>query len=375
MPYDATIASGGEKKQINGLITGGDLAEALAKFIRRRTTLVFDANNLENAANGLNRVIPAVAQQELRPLIGAVSRSVNTSAAVLTKTSSSPDPKPDWRKMTFWSAVSPGQKILVAGSEEKPVGLFTSDYVKAIVEAQADANANSIISNAEVLHFVSNMSSAFCLAYKKHCIAGQKPFLRPSRAYGMTAWVDRSKVSRRKERRLTLTRLTDFLGVPDTSGVSIKQDPPSPIKVGAGNIRYEVLSASAGHLILLNLTDRGELFQLYPNQYAGQDKNGFAGKLEANTPLRVPEDSYGVSFSATVPAKGHIIAVLAEGPVRFDASVNARTISSISPREVIRVYLAELAAALNRSVRPDNVSAASAPGSWSIVTLPYEILP
>jgi hypothetical protein len=375
VPYDATIASGSEKKKITGLITGGDLAEVIAKFIRRRTTLVIDAKNLENTANGQIRESPAVVQQELRPLIGAVKQPVKTSATVLKKTSSSPDPKPDWEKMTLWSAVSPGQKILVAGSEEKPVGLFTSDYVKAIVEAEADANANSIISNAEVLHFVSNMSSAYCLAYKKHCIAGQKPFLRPSRAYGRTAWVDRSKVSRRKERRLTLSRLTDFLGVPDESGISIKQDPPSPLKVGAGNIRYEVLSPSAGHLILLNLTDRGELFQLYPNQYAGQDKNGFAGKLEANTPLRVPEESYGVSFSATVPAKGHIIAVLAPGPVRFDASVNARTISSVSPREAIRVYLAELAAALNKSVRPDNVSAASPPGGWSIMTLPYEILP
>jgi hypothetical protein len=269
--------------------------------------------------------------------------------------------------VTIWSAVSSSQTALFAGSENKPVGPFTSDYVRAIVDAEADANANNIISNAEVLHYVSDMSSAYCQANNERCAAGNKPRLRPAGAYGRNAWIDRKKVSRRKERHLTLTRLADFLGVPEKGDLSIKQDPPSPLKVGTDNIHYEVRSASSGHLILLNLTDRGELFQLYPNQYAGQDDEGFAGRLEANTALKVPEDSYGISFSATVPAKGHIIAVMTPGPVKFDASVNARTISSVSQREAIRVYLAELAAALSNST--PNLA------HWSVVTLPYEILP
>ncbi len=375
VPYDATLRAADGQEKFSGVVSGDDLAGAIAKFVRRRTTLVFDARNLSNAANGQTHETPAAAQPALRPLTGAAGSFEKASAPVQKGAVSMSNPKPIWKRVTLWSAASPGQRALVAGSEEKPVGLFTSVYVRAIAEAEADANANNIISNAEVLHFVSDVSAAYCRAYKERCAAGMKPLLRPARAYGRSAWVNRSKVSRRKERSLTLTRLADFLGVPEKSGVSIRQDPPSPLKVGAGNIRYEVLSASAGRLILLNLTDRGELFQLYPNQYAGQDDNGFAGKLEANTPLRVPEDSYGVSFSATVPAKGHIIAVLAREPVRFDASVNARTISSVSPREAIGVYLAELAAALSHSTRLDSLPATSWPARWSVVTLPYEILP
>ena len=367
VPYDATLVSKDEKKNISDIVSGDELKSAIAKFIRRRTTLVFDTINLENISKDEIKETPVTAQPELRPLIGSIGRIKRVPSAARKNAASQTARALIRSKMTLWSASSPGQRALTAGSNENPIGLFTSAFVKAVTEAEADANANGIISNAEVLHYVSDKSSAYCSAYKERCSAGLKPQLRPVRAYGRSAWIDRSKVSRGKERRLTLTRLTDFLGAREESVVSLKQDPPSPLKVGSGNIHYEVVSNSAGHLILLNLTDRGALFQLYPNQYAGQDENGFAGKLEAKTPLIVPEKSYGISFSATVPAKGHIIAVLAPGPVKFDASVNARTISSVSHGEAIRVYLAELAAALSNSP----VHSAR----WSVVTLPYEILP
>jgi hypothetical protein len=366
VPYDATIVSGQENKKLSNIVSGDELEGVITKYIRRRTTLVFDAKNLENILSGPSHKTSASVQIKLSPLIDSEGHFERASAPAPNSTASKTNTWLSRRKVTLWSAASPGQAALVAGSKENPVGLFTSAYVKAIVETEADANANGIISNAEVLRYVSNLSSAYCRANKERCTAGLKPQLRPVRAYGRSAWIDRSKVSRGRERRLTLTRLADFLGAPDKSEVSLKQVPPSPLKVGAGNIHYEMVSTTAGHLILLNLTKGGALFQLYPNQYAGQDKNGFAGKLEAKTPLRVPEESYGVSFSATVPAKGHIIAILAPGRVRFGASVNARSISSISPREAIRVYLAELAAALNTSTPQ--------PASWSVVTLPYEIL-
>jgi len=378
VPYDASIVSAGEKKKISDVISGDDLENAIAKFVRRHTTIVFDTKFLENTSyNQTSEAVakPVAAMPSLRPLTGPAG--IKKKSAAIEKKNSGPKTNPKLRveRVTVWSAASKRQTALSAGCENKPVGPFTSDYVRAIVEAEADANANNIISNAEVLHYVSGMSSAYCQANSERCAAGKKPRLRPAGAYGRTAWIDRSKVSRRKERRLTLTRLADFLGVPENSDLSIKQDPPSPIKVGTDNIHYEVLSASSGHLVLLNLTDQGELFQLYPNQYAGQDDKGFPGKLEANTALKVPEDSYGISFSATVPAKGHIIAVMAPGPVKFDASVNARTISSVSQREAIRVYLAELTAALNASTGSVSLPASSNIVGWSIMTLPYEIVP
>jgi len=378
VPYDAKIVSAGEKKIISNIISDVDLENAIAKFVRRHTTIVFDTKLLENSSHGqTNKTAakPVAAMPSLRPLTGAVGSKKKSATVEKKKSGPKTSPKLRVERVTIWSAASPSQTVLFAGSENKPVGPFTSDYVKAIVEAEADANANDIISNAEVLHYVSDKSSAHCQANNERCALGKKPRLRPAGAYGRTAWIDRKKVSLSKERRLTLTRLADFLGVPNKGDLSIKQDPPSPIKVGTDNIHYEVRSASSGHLVLLNLTERGELFQLYPNQYAGQDDNGFAGKLEANMALKVPEDSYGISFSATVPAKGHIIAVMAPGLVKFDESVNARTISSVSQREAIRVYLAELTAALNASAGSDSLPASSQMLRWSIMTLPYEILP
>ena len=69
----------------------------------------------------------------------------------------------------------------------------------------------------------------------------------------------------------------------------------------------------------------------------------------------VPEESYGVKFSATVPAKGHIIAVVTPDPVKFDISVTGRIIVSVSPGEALGVYLARLSAALNHPLNTGSV--------------------
>ncbi|MFQ5625744.1 MAG: hypothetical protein ACE5FM_03720, partial [Methyloligellaceae bacterium] len=128
-------------------------------------------------------------------------------------------------------------------------------------------------------------------------------------------------------------------------------------------------------LVLLNLTERGELFQLYPNQYAGDEKGGFGGPLKANVPLLVPAESYGVQLSATVPGKGHIVAVVTPDPVRFHVSVSGRIISSVSANEAIPVYLTRLAAALHAPLYTGSSQANTGSARWSIVTLPYEIMP
>jgi len=204
---------------------------------------------------------------------------------------------------------------------------------------------------------------------------GLRPRLDPPRAYGRSTWIDRKKVTRARARRLTISRLGDFLGEKSEGNIEIKQTPPSPLHVGAGDIRYEVLSPASGYLILMNLTEEGELFQLYPNQYSGGEEDGLAGTLQANTPLVVPEESYGVKFSATVPAKGHIIALVTPDPVKFENSVTSRTIASVSPDEAFSVYLAELSAALNHPLNTGSAQTNTGTARWSVRVLPYEILP
>lgn len=376
IPFDARVSEIGGVDQISGMISDDELSEAIGKFTGRHTTLVFDTSHAAPPARG-----EGSAGEEILRLR---SPRLNSAAA---KISESPAGAPQRGEgglvetaikrgsLTLWSAASAGQTALIAGEDSVPRGLFTLLYVEGLMEGKADANANGIISNAELLRHVMDGSSAYCRASRHRCKLGLRPRLDPADAFGRTAWVNRKKVTRARERRLSVTRLADFLGARTQTDFELKQIPPSPLKVGISDIRYQLLSPSRGYLVLLNLTARGELFQLYPNQYAGKDENGFGGQLKANVPLLVPEDSYGVRLSATVPEKGHIVAIVTADPVRFDASVTDRSIASISADEAIPVYLARLAAALHAPSGIRSEKSKSGPVRWSVVTLPYEILP
>ena len=203
---------------------------------------------------------------------------------------------------------------------------------------------------------------------------GLRPRLDPPQAYGKTAWADRKKVTHARERRLSVTRLGDFLGSQPDSNIELEQFPPSPLTLGEADIRYEVRSPTSAFLVLLNLTDDGRLFQLYPNQFAGKDEDGFAGLLPANTPLNVPDKSSGLKFAATEAGKGHIIAIVTPDPVKFDEAVTDRAITAVSPNEAVKVYLARLSASLHHPANTRSIQTNTATSRWSLVTLPYEIV-
>lgn len=376
VPYDAKVRPSGGGDQIDGVISDDELAALLWKFSRRHVTLVFDTSHsgiVTRSSILVGRKVPGARV----PMINGVVRNFSdgTRMDAHKREAAFVDVKIPRGSLTVWSAVSPTQTALIADEDDRPRGLFTALYADGLFKGEADANGNGIIANAELLRHVREGSTAHCKKFRSRCEMGLRPRLDPPAAYGKVAWLDRKKVTRARERRLTLSRLTDFLGERSEGNIEIRQNPPSPLKVGAGDIRFEMVSSAPGYLVLLNLTEGGELFQLYPNQYSGSDENGFAGPLQANAPLVVPEESYGVKFSATVPAKGHIIAVVTPDPVTFDDSVTDRTIASVSPDEAMPVYLARLSAALNRPINTHSVQANTGTARWSITAQPYEILP
>jgi len=363
IPFDSTVTEVAGEDRISGMISDDELSDAIGKFIGRHTTLVFDTSHSGTFSPSQDADSKEISRLR-SPRLNGSAKTIRAKGALVEV--------PIKRgSLTVWSAASAGQSAFVAGEDDAPQGLFTLLYVEGLMEGKADANGNGIVSNAELLRHVMKGSSAYCIAFKERCAQGLRPRLDPPGAFAKAAWVDRKKVTRARERRLSVTRLTDFLGpigAQTQSEVEIKQMPPSPLRVGAAGIRYQLLSPASGYLVLLNLTERGELFQLYPNQYAGGEKDGSGGQLKANVPLFVPEESDGVQLSATVPGKGHIVAVVTPDPVKFPISVTGRNISVVSANEAIPVYLARLAAALHS---PLNTGSAR----WSVVTLPYEILP
>lgn len=376
IPFDAKVSQSDGVDRISGMISSNELSEAIGEFIGRHTTLVFDTSHVDPPAQGDGSGSKeSLRVRSPRLNIAAPKNGAGSASKSNGKERGFVEAAIKRGSLTVWSAASKAQNALIADEDSVPQGLFTLLYVKGLMEGKADANGNGIISNAELLRYVQDGSNVYCNAFKDRCAKGLQPRLDPAVAFGRTAWVDRKKVTRSRERRLSVTRLADFLGEQTQPDFELEQIPPSPLKVGVSDIRYRVLSPSRGFLVLLNLTAGGKLFQLYPNQYAGKDENGFGGQLKENVPLLVPEDSYGMQLSATVPEKGHIVAVVTVDPIKFDASVIDRTIASVSAGEAIPVYLARLAAALHAPVSAGSSKTNAAPARWSVSTLPYEILP
>jgi hypothetical protein len=149
--------------------------------------------------------------------------------------------------------------------------------------------------------------------------------------------------------------------------------PEGPITVGMRDMRFHVTSPHDGFLILLNLTDQGELIQLYPNQFSRkQDREG---RIRAGAPLMVPDDFYGISFDATAPSAGQIIAVVAKRKIDWDKAVGTRAIAVIPREEAVQTFLPQIAAALGEPAATSSAQDNTEPMEWSVASLRYEIKP
>lgn len=376
VPYDASVVAVGGPARITGMVTDDDIAEILRKFRNRHVTLVLDTSHSGLVTRSRNLAGRPLTRMRVPVIDGVVRRITEEGPLAAHKREGAfVDAEIPGGSLTVWSAASATQTALIAGEDDSPNGLFTLVYAEGIDTGIADTNSNGIVSNAELLTHVVRSSKAYCIAFRERCEMGLKPRLDPPRAYGESAWVDRNKVPEWKERQLSRERLLDFVNGHRDITVEIAQSPMSPVHVGARDIRFSVRSRTAGYVVLLNLTENGELFQLYPNQYSGNGASPEARLIQANTPLVVPDESYGVTFNATVPVKGHIIAIVTSDPVGFDASVTDRVISSVSPGEAIDFYLARLSAALHSPINDTSVEADTDTARWSVQVLPYEILP
>ncbi len=374
VPYDAKVTSANGSGTIEGMILDEDLASALKKMSRRHVTIVLDTSTSGFFTRSTNLASKAIARSRTPPLVGAVRNLTQSGMDLHKQEGAFVDAEIPRGSLTVWSAVSSTQTALIAGPDDVPMGLFTLLYVEGISEGKADTNDNGIISNAELLRHVNKGSASYCAAYKERCEMGLRPRLDPPRAFGKTAWVDRKRVTRARERHLSVSRVMDFLGTTRESNIKIEQLPPSPVPQGTDDIRYQIVSPTSAFLVLLNLTQEGKIFQLYPNQFAGKDEDGYGGLLAADTPLRVPAAESGVKLTATEPGKGHIIAVVTPDPVKFDEAVTDRVITSVSRNEAMSVYLARLAAGLHHPMNTESLQTNTSMSRWSVVAMPYEIV-
>lgn len=372
VPYDASVIANGTDSSITGLISDDEFTTALKTLEGRRVTVVLDTSHS-------GQVTRASVKQEKpiegtrAPVVTGAIRSITGDPAVASQKSERGFVETSFAKgsLAVWSAVSASQTALLDTDGTQRRGVFTRLFVDGHQAAMADRNSNEVLSNTELLEYLKRGSQQHCVAHREQCEMGLTPRLDPERAYRGVAL----RKTRKRSRKLTIATLTDYLVNENSDQVVIEQVPPSPVRVGADDIRFRVTAKQDGRLILLNLTDAGQLVQLYPNQFVGDDTDARQGRVSANAALTVPDSSYRLQLMATDPGKGYIIAILAPDSVDFGANVTARSIGDIPRSEAVGIYLPELAAALTSPLHTGKVATDTSSATWSVATHRYEILP
>jgi hypothetical protein len=367
VPYDAQVVGLGDSIAIDGMITDDEFSAALAELDGRDVTVVLDSSHSGWVTRSVEkREKPPHAGRALAVPDAYRTLALFTPAAGQKVEGGFVETSFEEGSLAVWSAVSASQTALVDTGGETPVGVFTRLFAEGLADNKADANDNGFISNTELLVYIADGALAYCIRAGESCALGLTPRLDPVGAYGLPAAPSKHK----RRWKLSMALLADHLVKNGGDGIVIRQEPPSPVEVGDARIRFTVTPPRDGRLILLSLTDAGQLIQLYPNQLTIHSGGWVAG----NVPVVIPDSDYGLQLTATDPAKGHVVAVFTSDPVDFGKNVYSRPLGDVPRSEALKDYLPRLSAALASPLNAKSVQRNARMADWSVATLPFEIV-
>jgi hypothetical protein len=153
--------------------------------------------------------------------------------------------------------------------------------------------------------------------------------------------------------------------------LGLEQIPPSPVRLGTANIRFRVTPTSDGFLVLLSVTDEGEVVQLFPTVQS--ERHGKSGAVHAGHMLTVPDASYGVRIDARTVTKGTVLAIITRDPLPLSKRFVSRAIAVVPSDEVAGSVLPELIQVLGGEA--GGAGSGGGGAVKSVATLRYEIVP
>jgi metacaspase-1 len=284
-----------------------------------------------------------------------------------------------------WNAAAPDQDAWEAGSR----GVFTDAFIDGLSTGAADGNGNGTTTNAELLAFVRDRSSAWC-AGSADCTAEagallpvfdgalqSAPFapVTPAATDSAPTPAQPLPVSTGSAKALgvvdTLGFVTDLFTPSNAANLRLEMTAGGPLRVG-DRIRISVSADRPGTLVLLDVNPKGELAQIFPSRLAMTGTTRIAAGETLTIPNGVGASGAPLTIRVTEPAgEGFLLGLFIEDDLPALTALLPENLDG-GPVPNAGQYLYEIAQDL---LRLQTSGAGSTAAQWSAAYLPYEILP
>ena len=349
IPVDVRIADDGT---ISGMITDDEMAVLMGRLAGRHVQVVVDAchsgtSTKISAVGDEWRFVKSPRRPDGRPIRLPIPEARAASAPVpaaergpeafvSAKDLGSPD-----APVAVWTAVRADQKALV---DEVPVdgeygSVFTRRLLWGVRGGRADADADGVVTRAELHDYLVRESASYCARYPHQCPAGLTPQLDGTGAPNGPAF------ARAAARPPPATVTKDLLirhveRVADEAGAGVRvRIEPGPKLVLGSTLEIVVESDRDGHVVLLDIDAAGEMTQVFPNQPS--IASGVPDGIRAGRALRLPGEAAGFRFKATPPVgNGVLLALVSDATAQVRDLVSRHKDLSVVARP--SAYLVEL---------------------------------
>ena len=352
VPVDVVVR---DDKTVVGMITDDEVAALLNRLSGRSVNVIVDAchSGTSDKISVLGEAWRYV-KSPRRPdggllRLGAVGSSQAMTASAPEAFLSTKDPQLGADDLTVWTAVEAHQKALI--DEElrgAPMSVFTRRFLSGVSDAEADADADGVVTRSELHAYLLRESEAYCARHPHRCRRGLTPQLHgASDAMDVAAFVPVAMPLPPQARvaKDILVGPTPTTTVGAGGKVKLRIPQGRRLEVGT-ELEVIVTSPRDGYLVLLDIDAAGDMVQIFPNEISVS--SGAPMRVSEGEPMRVPHLGDSFRLRVSPPAGlGTLIAVVSDEIPQLD-ELTARH-KDLSVVERPNAYLVEMAEVLRAS--------------------------
>ena len=394
-PFDTRGDLDGRESSFAGMIQGTEVRELLRDLEDRHVTVVVDACFSGSISRGRReltwlrgmRTLTPAPPSSLAPSTKFEGETDPSAARLIAPPRSELDRSrptaspalPDRDRhgsLAVWSAATIAQ--VTFDHPEKPGGIFTQSLASRLRETMKDPSEADVLTASSLLTYVRAEADRICRQLGRRCSNGLTPELLASKDYLLSVLAPAPKVNvvdgvgtqGKGQKVVAVAQIaTSVLSHVNDFELSAEVLPSRRTKVG-DEIRFRIRSSEAGTLVVLDVSAKGELKQIFPNRYSERGFKG--GRVRAGATIVIPDSQYGFAFEAAEPGPGTLIALVADDETELQSVLDQK--ADLSPARDPSSVIAALASRLQEA-RLVGGGKPNGRQRWSFAAVPYMIDP